>query len=317
VLVPLASAGQYGALLRDMPPMELDSPLEAARVFSTREPKWVDSLHLPGSSEKAEGTGRWRDMITMHSYAVLPLILHGEAIGVLTLQWSAPIEFTPALQTTLESVATVVALAVANASRPAAEEASDEDAEPPHRCLETLDVTVFGAPRDEGGTEPETVLCASVEVCGSGELIFAHAEPEDAPARLLLMAPQSACSEIPPTARSVASTVVNLSGAPQVWLEMLNRELAGLGCGLQAWAAAFDPVTGALIEATAGVVSTLTTSAAGTEEQSEHRQLPVGLWSEEAYAERARLLLPGDTFEVALEDGPDVTLVFHTRAPKR
>ena len=39
VLIPLASAGQYGALLRDMPPIELDSPLEAApRVPQRRGP---------------------------------------------------------------------------------------------------------------------------------------------------------------------------------------------------------------------------------------------------------------------------------------
>ena len=91
---------------------------------------------------------------------------------------------------------------------------------------------------------------------------------------------------------------------------MANKPLTGYS----AWSARFDSRTGALVESSAGVISALVTSAAGEEQHTDHSKLPLGLWAEESYEERPRLLLPGDTLEVCLDGGPDLVLSFVARA---
>lgn len=325
-LVPHARSGHYDALLRDMPPIEIDSPLEAARVFSEKTPHFVDSVHAPDSSERSGATSRWRDLISTHSSATLPLIAAGEPLGVLSLQWASQVRFGPTERSALSSIATVIALALA------AERSTDIDAdavapfsatETPDR-RETLAVRVLGASRDEGGRDPESVLVADIEVAGDCDFVFEHSEDDESPVRVLVLAPSPDADAVPQAARMLASAAIGLSGSPKEWFASINRVLTentrtGDACGVfgvQAWGALLDPSTGALLETSAGTVSTLLTRPNGDERQAEVKKLPLGLWKDEAYPERPQLLLPGDTLEVCVEGGPDLTLHYLARAPQ-
>lgn len=361
-LTPLASAGQYGSLLRDMPPIELDSPLEAARVLRARTPRFVDALHIPavpdersdesnradtpegshgsegGATEGRDSAGspqRWRSMIATQSYAVLPIVLSSEPLGVLTLQWSRPVEFDRSLTRVLESLATLTALAVASATRAygRTQDIGESESLASREHLQSAALTAFAPALEDGGTEPYTVLVGMLDVRHEDDVAFVRLEPHaqgpsmpvTTPARLLVVAPsptQDASeaetpAEMPAAVHALCSAVVALSDSPREWLETINRSLprSQAGAGFSAWAARFDTRTGALVESSAGIISALVTTGAGEEQHTDHSKLPLGLWAEESYEERPRLLLPDDTLEVCLDDGPDLTLRFITRAP--
>ncbi len=322
-LVPHASSGRYDALVRDMPPIELDSSLEAAQVFSERKPHFVGAIHAPDSNSRTGSTSRWRDQIAAHSYATLPLIYAGEPIGVLTLQWSAPVRFDPADRAALTSIATVIAVALATErdERNAASDRDDAAETDTASRREALCIRALGASREEGGRDAESVLVADIEVSGSAAFVFEHSEPDETPVRLLVLAPTPGADEVPTSACMLASAAIGLSGSPAEWLGSLNRALTdeaqaqARGLGVQAWGAAFDARTGTLLEASAGTVSELLTRPDGGEHQAEVKKLPLGLWADEVYPERPQLLLPGDTLEVCIEGEPDLTLRYITRAP--
>jgi len=313
-LVPVATVGQYGALMRDLPPIELDSPLEAARVFREQSPHFVDELHA-ASVEGGSSTSRWRDMIATRSYAVLPLMLRGEPVGVLTLEWASAVEFDDELQETLRSVATLAALVV-RAGEPAAAPSEVEDRAP--SVSESVTITITGASRDEGGTDPETVLAAIVDVLGGDDAVFEYALPENAPARLLLLSGE-ARDTAGVSLRALARTVIGLSDEPGAWLDAINQALppALAGHGVTGWAATFDPRTGAIVAASAGVSTECLLTGVGGESVTEHRKLPLGLWDDERYSERALLLVPSDTLDVVLGEDPELRISFLTRAPRR
>ena len=306
-LVPIATVGQYGALMRDLPPIDLDSPLESARVFREQSPHFVDELHA-ASAEGGSSTSRWRDMIATRSYAVLPLILRGEPVGVLTLEWASAVEFDDELQETLRSVATLAALVVRAAE---VSEGYGEAADKGPSVSESVAITVTGAGREEGGTNPESVLTAIVDVLGGDDAVFEYALPDSAPARLLLLSGE-AKDDAGVSLRALARTVIGLSDEPGAWLDAINQALppAVAGHGVTAWAATFDPRTGAITAASAGVSTECLLTGVGGESVTEHRKLPLGLWSDERYDERVLLLVPSDTLDVVLGEDPELRLTY-------
>jgi len=317
-LVPCANSSRYTSLLSSMPPIPLDSPLDAARIFAEREPRFVQVSGADPPPEQTNGTARWREMISTASHATLPLLAEGDAFGVLTLQWAENAHFDSTARKALCSIATVIALLLSR-ERTMRSPLPDAPAAPALERRETLAVTALGAPQEEGGHAPETVLVADIEIRSDTEMVFEHLHPEGRPLRLFVLAPGLGADKVAPDARAITSTALTLSGSPEAWFASVNRALAEnaiAGTGLHAWGATFDPHTGVLVEASSGTVSLLFTRPSGSEEQSAVKKLPLGLWSDELYSERPHLLLPGDTLEVCLENGPDLTLHFTARAPQ-
>jgi hypothetical protein len=123
-LVPTASSGPQSQLLRDMPPIDVDSSYEAAVVFSESQPHYVADMHGEGSvdeqaerAEESESVGRWRSQISTKSYAVLPLCAGPRPIGVMTLQWPDSREFDAHITEMLETVAVVTAVSLDRCAR--------------------------------------------------------------------------------------------------------------------------------------------------------------------------------------------------------
>ena len=114
-LVPSAHIGTHTSLLQDGPPIATDSSYEAAGVFRDRKPHYISEAYGDAEQAEANGPGRWRATIAFRSSAALPLMLGEECIGTLTLHWAEPHEFGTPLRDTLETVATVAALAIAHA----------------------------------------------------------------------------------------------------------------------------------------------------------------------------------------------------------
>jgi hypothetical protein len=119
LLVPTASSGPQSLLLRDMPPIDVESSYEAAVVFSESQPHYVADMHGEGSSgeqaeraEESESVGRWRSLISTKSYAVLPLCAGPRPIGVMTLQWPDSREFDEHTTEMLETIAVITAVSL-------------------------------------------------------------------------------------------------------------------------------------------------------------------------------------------------------------
>jgi hypothetical protein len=123
-LVPTASSGPQSPLLRDMPPIDVESSYEAAVVFAESEPHYVADMHGEGSAdeqaeraEDSESVGRWRSLISTKSYAVLPLCAGPRPIGVMTLQWPDSREFDDHTTEMLETVAAIAAVSLAHCAK--------------------------------------------------------------------------------------------------------------------------------------------------------------------------------------------------------
>ncbi len=115
-LVPSAHIGTHTSLLQDGPPIGVDSTYEAAGVFRDMKPHYISETYGDTEQAEANGPSRWRSAIAFRSSAALPLMLGAECIGTLTLHWAEPHEFDTPLRDTLETVATVAALAITHAA---------------------------------------------------------------------------------------------------------------------------------------------------------------------------------------------------------
>ncbi len=130
-LVQTASSGPQAQLVRDMPPIDIDSSYEVAVVFAEAAPHYVADMHGEGAegglgrTEDSETVGRWRSLISTKSYAVLPLCVGRTPMGVMTLQWPDSREFDAETTELLETVAYVLAIAL---DRLRESEADDSDA---------------------------------------------------------------------------------------------------------------------------------------------------------------------------------------------
>jgi hypothetical protein len=117
-LVPTASSGPQSPLVREMPPIEVDSGYEAAVVFRESRPHYVGDVHGEGSAaepgarseEEGAAVSRWRSLISTKSYAVLPLCAGPRPIGVLTLQWPDSRSFDPHATELLRTIASIAAV---------------------------------------------------------------------------------------------------------------------------------------------------------------------------------------------------------------
>ena len=123
-LMPTASSGPQALLLREMPPIDVDSSYEAAVVFTDSQPHYVADMHGQGTvgeqaerAEEAEQVGRWRSLLSTKSYAVLPLCAGPHPIGVMTLHWPDSREFQDHTTEMLETIAAIVAVSLDRSPR--------------------------------------------------------------------------------------------------------------------------------------------------------------------------------------------------------
>ena len=106
-----ANTGGHSAFMTDAAAIALDADVPVVRALLDGTPRFEGDPHGLGDPVEGgpAGVGRWRATIGAQAEAVLPLLVGGRGIGVLTLTWRAPRAFEAVDRGDLELLAAAIA----------------------------------------------------------------------------------------------------------------------------------------------------------------------------------------------------------------
>ncbi len=248
LLVSVALIGPHASLLGNVPPVSVAAITEAAEVFRSSVPSFVEDAYRGDGALESTGAARWREQLPAQSRAVVPLDAHGERLGTLALEWGSPREFPDEERKWLVAVASLIGLGLAlieghsNASTPP---------RAPVREAVEFGVTAEGVvitPRMKGAKHPALMLSAQVDGAAWVDTYAA------APGRVLVLVAAAGEPENPldpetidalrQTARVIAAR--SDPGAAASALAGRLRELAPANSSVDGWAGIWTPGNGAL-----------------------------------------------------------------------
>lgn len=316
-LLPTAFSGSHASLLREAPAIPLDSEYDAAAVWRDRQGRYTGEIY-EAAEEPGQGTSRWREMMSVQSEALLPLMLGGEAIGAMSLRWSSPQVFGPPARELLEAVASLTALAVEHAGFHA-RRADELEARPTFEVAR-FEVTAEGvvvARPVEGewsGGETLRVTLSWIE-SDAVTSVYDVIAPESGRMSLLLAITATDIpedGELTETLRHTARALARQGAEPSDVLCSLNArvgELAPSGTLVDAFHAVFDVGTGALHHSSAGEVRRGLRAADGREWDLTETGDPLGASPGSEYSEDVWILVPGDEVDVSVAESLSVKVV--------